>query len=63
MSCFTKTIWEDKYYCIDDFFWSHKYWYVKMTEEEKESEEPWNLLDFTDLKWRGWEREVLKSIK
>ncbi len=41
MSCYIKTIWKKKYYCLDDFFWSHQYWYVEMNEEEMKSKDSW----------------------
>lgn len=25
----------DKYYAIDNYFWSHHYWYIKLIEWEK----------------------------
>ncbi len=56
MSNFTKEVWEDKWYCIDDHFWNHRYWYVKMTQEEKESDSAW--LSF-NIEWR----EVLNGEK
>jgi hypothetical protein len=59
MSCFTKHVQEDKYYCIDDFFGHHRYGYVKMTDEEKASEEPWHLLKYATLESRGGKRKVL----
>lgn len=60
MSSFIK----DWYYCIDDFFWPHQYWFVKMTEEEDQAKllGKWELLDFKTLEWRGWTREVLRTI-
>lgn len=58
MSCFIKN-W---FYCIDDFFWHRKYWYVKMNEEELRKQKLWyclwNDLDFKTLEWRWWVRKV-----
>lgn len=63
MSSFIK----DWYYCIDDFFWQHNYWYVKMNEEEIKVYNDtwwwaWELLEYSSLKWRWWNREVLRNI-
>jgi len=58
MSSYVKEIWEKKVFCIDDYFGHREYWYVEMTEEEKQSESPWELLDFKSLEWRGWDRWV-----
>ena len=60
MSCFVKEIEWEKWFCIDDYFWNHNYWYVKMNEEEKESGSPWELFSVTSLEWRGWNRKVYK---
>ena len=59
MSCFTKTIGESKYYCLDNFYGGHNYGYVEMTEEERNSPNPWELLDYKTLEWRGGSRKVL----
>lgn len=62
MSSFIQKVWEDKYYCIDDFFGTHEYGFIKMTEEEKLSDTPWELLYNSKL-WGWWvDREVLREI-
>jgi len=59
MSNFTKEIdWVWKFFCLDDFFWGHRYWYVLMTENEAKSNFPWSLLEFSKLETRGWDRKV-----
>ena len=60
MSSFIK----DWYYCIDNYFWPHIYWFVKMTPEEEQASiiDKWNLLDFKTLEWRWWTRPVLKEM-
>lgn len=62
MSCFTKTIGDKKYFCLDDFYWSHQYGYVEMNPEEQESHNPWDLLDYKTLQGRWGKRAVTRSI-
>ncbi len=63
MSCFTNKVGEDKYYCLDDYFGRHHYGYVKMTKQEQDSADPWNLLRFGELEGRSseWYRKVLTA--
>ena len=63
MSCFITTIKDKKYYCLDDFFWSHQYGYVEMTEEEKNSPSPWDLLEYKTLQGRWGTRLVTRWIE
>lgn len=50
MSSFITEVNWKKYYCLDDYFWTHKYWYI-----EFEDGDTWLSLDAT-------KREVLKSL-
>ena len=59
MSSFVKEYNNKKYYCIDDYFAPHRYWYIEMNDDEKNNPSPFSILEFSTLKWRGGDRVVL----
>lgn len=62
MSNYITQVGDKKYYCLDDYYGSHQYWYVKMTEEEMKHPAPWNLLPYKDTEWRWGKRNVLREL-